>query len=136
MMIRCWYEFLELHRKNNFSSNFLKDWNKLREDKFINIFIIYVWTQNNLQHIIILSNERNFVLENIFRIRNSALEVLMIFQVAVSLIDSISQSGSEANKLNFSLTSEPPETFSNQKISYWVQKISEGDSVTLYTITG
>ena len=87
-MIRCWYEFLELHRKNNFSSNFLKDWNKLREDKFINIFIIYVWTQNNLQHTIILSNERNFVLENIFRIRNSALEVLMIFQVAVSLIDS------------------------------------------------
>jgi hypothetical protein len=35
---------------------------------------------------------------SLFKIRNSPLELLMIFQVAVSLIDSISQSVSQAGR--------------------------------------
>ena len=50
-MIRCWYEFLELHRKNNFSSNFLKDWNKLREDKFI-IFSLFMFERKIIYNIL------------------------------------------------------------------------------------
>jgi len=36
--------------------------------------------------------------DSLFKIRNSPLELLMIFQVAVSLIDSISQSGRKAGR--------------------------------------
>jgi hypothetical protein len=52
-----------------------------------------------------------FSVESLFKIRNSPLELLMIFQVAVSLIDSISQSVSEAGKhfSDLGATSEPLE---------------------------
>ena len=59
--------------------------------------------------------------DSLFKIRNSPLELLMIFQVAVSLIDSISQSVSEAGKHFSDLGANPHlRPFLTKKIPFWV----------------